>query len=59
MAMGPEKWAEEFADCDKLNLNLGDDDDDEEEEEFETEEEEEEEESWTLRYTFYQPKSLF
>ena len=55
MAMGPEKWAEEFADCDKLNLNLGDD----EEEEYETEEEEEEEESWTLRYTFYQPKSLF
>jgi len=43
MAMGPEKWAEEFAGCDKLNLNLGDDD--EEEEEYETEEEEEEEES--------------
>ena len=46
MAMGPEKWAEEFADCDKLKLNLGDN-------------EEEEEESLTLRYTLYQPKSLF
>ena len=37
MEMGPEKWEEEFADVDKLQLDLGDDDEGEEEEEEEEE----------------------
>ena len=38
MEMGPEKWEEEFADVDKLQLSLGDDDEEGEEEEEEEEE---------------------
>ena len=37
MEMGPEKWAEAFADVDKIQLALDEGDDDEEEEEEEDE----------------------
>ena len=40
MEMGPEKWAEAFADVDKIQLALDEGDDDEEGEEEEEEEEE-------------------
>merc|ERR1712227_975485 len=42
MEMGPEKWAEAFADVDKIQLTLEEDGDDEEEEDEEGEEGEEE-----------------
>ena len=46
MEMGPEKWAEAFADVDKIQLALdeGDDDDEEEEEEDEGDDDGEDEE---------------
>ena len=42
MEMGPEKWAEAFADVDKIQLALDEGDDDEEKEEEEEEEGEDE-----------------
>ena len=45
MEMGPEKWAEAFADVDKIQLALDEgDDDEEEEEEDEAEDDDEDEE---------------